>query len=141
MIVIDCSAITMFLTDSGVVGQQVRARVAQEDTLHAPHLLDTEVASALLGMARGTRSGLPKLRKAVLDEHIKTYSALRIDRHEAMPLLPRVRVLHASLSAYGATYVALAETLGVPFVTTDARIKRGIQKPRCTIEVVGVEET
>ncbi|GAA4661384.1 hypothetical protein GCM10023347_11080 [Streptomyces chumphonensis] len=81
--------------------------------------------------------GVPKLGKAVLDEHIKTYTALRVERHEAMSLLPRVRVLHANLSAYDATYVALAETLGVPFVTTDARIKRGVQRPRCVIDVVG----
>ncbi|WP_431784479.1 type II toxin-antitoxin system VapC family toxin [Streptomyces chumphonensis] len=137
MIVIDSSAVVMFLTDGGAIGRQLRARIAREDGLHAPHLLDTEVASALLGMARGTRDGVPKLGKAVLDEHIKTYTALRVERHEAMSLLPRVRVLHANLSAYDATYVALAETLGVPFVTTDARIKRGVQRPRCVIDVVG----
>ncbi|MDT0341991.1 hypothetical protein [Streptomyces litchfieldiae] len=77
----------MFLTDSGAIGRQIRARVAQEDTLHAPHLLDTDVASALLGMARGAKNGIPKLNKAVPDEHFKTYSAPRVDRHEAMPLV------------------------------------------------------
>ncbi|KAB8165284.1 VapC toxin family PIN domain ribonuclease [Streptomyces sp. 3MP-14] len=139
MIVIDSSAVVMFLVDGGAIGREIRARVAQEDTLHAPHLLDTEVASALLGMARGTGNGTPKLDRGLLDEHIRTYSALRIDRHEAMPLLPRVRVLHANVSASDTTYVALAETLGIPFVTVDARIKRGIRKPRCLIEVIGAE--
>lgn len=90
-------------------------------------------------MARGTRNGIPKLGKAALDEHIKTYGALRVKCHQAMPLLPRVRVLHAGLPARDSTYVApLAETLDVPFLTTDARITQGLQKPRCAIEVTGI---
>ncbi|MFR9727114.1 type II toxin-antitoxin system VapC family toxin [Streptomyces sp. MS19] len=125
MIVIDSSAVIMFLTDSGAIGRQIRARgsrvrASRHDSRH--------------------ENGVPMLDRTLLDEHIKTYSALRVERHEAMPLLPRVRVLHANLSAYDATYVALAEALGVPFLTTDARIKRGVQRPRCEIDVIGVEK-
>lgn len=39
-------------------------------------------------------------------------------------LWEQVRVLHADLSAYDAQYVALAESLGAPLITCDARIKR-----------------
>jgi predicted nucleic acid-binding protein len=37
-------------------------------------------------------------------------------------LLPRVRELRKSLTAYDAVYVALAEALGFPLVTCDANI-------------------
>ncbi|GAA2384934.1 PIN domain-containing protein [Streptomyces glaucosporus] len=146
MIVVDCSALIAFLTDSGRRGQQARSRIAQETRLHAPHLIDTEIASALLGLARGTRGGVPKVTASELDEHFKTYAALPIHRREAAPLLPRVRVLHANLSAYDATYVALAEMLGVPLITADARIKKGLTKPNggsmahCEIDVLGAAE-
>ncbi|MBT2472831.1 type II toxin-antitoxin system VapC family toxin [Streptomyces sp. ISL-66] len=131
MIVVDSSALVLFLTDRGSRGAAARRRIGEEDTLAAPYLLDTEIASALLGLAHGA-----KIDPTSLDEHFKTYQGLRLQRHETGLLLPRVRKLYANLSAYDATYVALAETLGVPLLTADARIKRGVQKPCCAIEVI-----
>ncbi|MHB9859508.1 type II toxin-antitoxin system VapC family toxin [Streptomyces sp. YIM S03343] len=145
MIVVDCSTLVVFLTDRGRRGQKARARISAETRLYAPHLIDTEIASALLGMARGTRGGVPKVTSAELDQHFKTYQALPIHRCEAAPLLPRVRVLHSNLSAHDATYVALAEVMGVPLVTADARIGKGVSKPnsgspaRCPIEVIDAD--
>ena len=51
-------------------------------------------------------------------------------------LAPRVWELRDNLSAYDASYVALAEALQIPLVTTDARLARapGI---RCEVEVSG----
>lgn len=105
----DSSALVLFLTDRGPLGAATRRRISEEDTLAAPYLLDTEVASALLGMARGT-----KIDPTSLDEHFKTYQGLRVQRHETGLLLPRIRKLYANLSAYDATYVALAEAPGRP---------------------------
>jgi len=42
-------------------------------------------------------------------------------------LWPRIKSLHANLSAYDAQYVALAEALRVSLVTADARIDRSEQ--------------
>ncbi|MFK0255763.1 type II toxin-antitoxin system VapC family toxin [Streptomyces sp. NPDC090445] len=127
----DSSALVLFLTDGGSRGAAARRRIGEEDTLAAPYLLDTEIASALLGLARGA-----KIDPKSLDEHFKTYQGLRMQRHETGVLLPRIRKLYANLSAHDATYVALAEALGIPLLTADARIERGVQKPRCRIEVI-----
>lgn len=114
-------------------GEPVRARIAKERTLIAPHLIDLELASALFGMARGTRGGKPKLSQAALDAALQAYAALPLRRMEHMPLLPRIRQLCANLPVYDASYVALAELYGVPLVTSDARIARA-EIGRCAIE-------
>ncbi|WP_017600562.1 type II toxin-antitoxin system VapC family toxin [Nocardiopsis lucentensis] len=129
MIVIDHSALVEMLTAVGPVGSAVADRVAEDDILCAPYLLDTEVMSALLGMARGG-----KITPDQADAAMLAYGRLPIDRYDALPLWPRVRVLRANLSAYDATYVALAEALGGTLVTSDARIARS-GAARCPIEV------
>ncbi|MFL1378410.1 MULTISPECIES: type II toxin-antitoxin system VapC family toxin [unclassified Nocardiopsis] len=129
MIVIDNSALIEMLTAVGPVGSAVAARVSKADALCAPHLLDTEVMSALLGMARGG-----KITSDQADAAMASYDRLPIDRYDALPLWPRVKTLRANLSAYDATYVALAETLGAALVTSDARIARS-GAARCPVEV------
>ncbi|CAM3698333.1 type II toxin-antitoxin system VapC family toxin [Nocardiopsis gilva] len=58
-----------------------------------------------------------------------------IDRYPTLDLWQRVRDLSTNLSAYDAQYVALAEALGTPLITSDARIeKSGVA--RCPIEVL-----
>jgi predicted nucleic acid-binding protein len=55
-----------------------------------------------------------------------------------LPLWPRLKRLHANLSAYGAQYVALAEALHLSLITADARIQRsGVA--RCKIEVIDAD--
>lgn len=133
MIVIDCSALVFFLGDEGPTGHRVRERVAKEDRLAAPHLIDYEIMSALLGLARGRRGGEPKLSEKQLRKAMATYRDLAIDRHETLILWERVKGLSSNLSAYDAQYVALAESLGVPMVTSDVRIDNS-GAARCEIE-------
>ncbi len=69
---------------------------------------------------------------------------LALDAFWALPIalwpleVVRARVweLEDNLSSYDAAYVALAEHLGAPLLTGDARIGRA-PGPRCAIEVVG----
>ena len=134
MIVVDASALTEFLVSSGALAQKVRERIATEDEIHAPYLIDTEVASAVIGMGKGTRGGRPKLSRGEVDHHLKEFADLPLTRHPALPLTARVGALAANLSVYDATYVALAEVLGLTLLTTDSRIKRRVGPiARCDI--------
>ncbi|MFF2749781.1 type II toxin-antitoxin system VapC family toxin [Kitasatospora sp. NPDC058048] len=128
-VVVDCSALVRVLTDHSPVGHAVRARLRELDALAAPGLLDYELVSALFGMVRGGKLTGKEAEKAIAD-----YRSLAVTKHETLILWQRVRELNHNISAYDAQYVALAETLGVPLVTSDARIRRS-GAARCEIEV------
>jgi predicted nucleic acid-binding protein len=127
--VIDCSALIRTLTDHGPTGQAVRHRLASIASLVAPGLLDYEVVSALFGMVRGRKLTAREAEKAIGD-----YQLLPLARHETLILWTRVRNLHHNLNAYDAQYVALAETLGLSLITSDARIERS-GAAKCPVEV------
>ncbi|AVH95842.1 PIN domain-containing protein [Streptomyces sp. WAC00288] len=129
MIVMDAGALVMLLADAGPVGEAVRERVKGERLL-APHLVDIEVTSALLGRHRGG-----KLTDRELDDACAAFAELPLRRSEHLPLLPRVRELYAKLSPYDALYVALAEGYDVPLVTSDGRIRDGARATRATCPV------
>ncbi len=87
--------------------------------LHSTHLIDLEVASALRRfVATGTVS-VDRARQA-----LDAFLWLAITRHAPRLLVERIWALRASFSAYDASYVALAEALDAPLVTTDARLAR-----------------
>ncbi len=58
------------------------------------------------------------------EEAIRNHLALPIERYSHELLAGRIWQLRTSLTAYDAAYVALAEVLGAPLVTTDARLAR-----------------
>ncbi|PZS15969.1 MAG: VapC toxin family PIN domain ribonuclease [Acidimicrobiales bacterium] len=125
MIVVDASAAVSALLNSG------SARKALDDgQLHAPHLVDSEVASVL---RRQVVAGslVPEDGWAALD----TWRHLGVTRHPVFALLDRVWQLRDNLSAYDATYVALAEALGIALITADGRIGRA-PGLRCPVTVV-----
>ncbi len=61
--------------------------------------------------------------------------AVPADRYPVLPFMPRAYELRANLSAYDATYVALAEQLGCALLTADRRLASA-HGPRCAITVI-----
>ena len=117
MIVLDASAAVDWLLQTST-GQQIDQRICSpKESLHAPHLLDLEVAQVLRRLVqRGTLSA----RRA--DEAIQDLLDLRIARYPHFVLLPRIWQLRHNLSAYDAAYVGLAEILGAALITRDGRL-------------------
>jgi predicted nucleic acid-binding protein len=129
LIVIDCSAMIELLVAKTHTGDAVARRVTSAPTLYAPYVLDGEVISALLGLRRGQ-----KISEQEADAALSSYRVFPVERQDVLPLWPRLKNLHANLSAYDAQYVALAEALHIPLITADARIKRS-GAARCEVEV------
>ena len=128
MIVIDCSAMIELLAADTHIGDAIARRVTAAQTLYAPYVLDGGL-SALLGLIRGQ-----KISEREADAALSSYHAFPVERQDVLPLWPRLKSLHANLSAYDAQYVALAEALHVSLITADARIKRS-SAARCKVEV------
>ena len=119
MIVLDASA-ALELVRGSDVGLGLSQRIAtSESTLHAPNLLSLEVTQALRrAEAVGTMS--PRRAAAALNDLL----GLKLVRYGHELTLWRVWELRANLTAYDASYVALAEALDAPLVTCDGRLAR-----------------
>jgi predicted nucleic acid-binding protein len=86
---------------------------------HVPHLAIIETVSVLRGLV-----GASKLTESRAEGALQDLVQLPVVRHPHEPLLEWVWQLRANLTAYDATYVALAETLDATLLTCDARLAR-----------------
>lgn len=130
MIVLDASAALelLLVTDKG---SRVAERIAPpEETLHAPHLIDLEVTQVLRRWV--TRRQLDEVRAVQALDDLRD---LDLNRYPHDVLLDRIWELRNNTSAYDAAYVALAEALGAPLLTTDARLAE-VPNTRAQIEVL-----
>lgn len=120
MIVLDSSAAIHLLlgTDrAAFVEDQLRA---VNERACGPELLDVEVAAHLRRVER--RGDLDASRAALA---LRRLSHLAVPLYEMRPLIPRAWQMRANVSIYDGTYVALAEGLEAPLLTTDNRLARG----------------
>jgi predicted nucleic acid-binding protein len=117
MIVLDASAALELLlrTESGDRVARTIAAVGQ--SLHAPHLLDLEVAQVLRRYCNSDALDPTRAREALED-----LRDLSIHRYPHEPMLNRIWELRANMTAYDAAYVTLAEVLGATLITFDARL-------------------
>jgi len=125
MIVVDASVAVLALLNDGAA----RMSLATEHVA-APHLIDAELAQALLTLVRREEIAEDQARLA-----LDRWTHLGLRRFAAVGLLCRVWELRENVTAYDATYVALAEALNCPLVTADGRLGRA-PGPRCTITAV-----
>ena len=117
MIVLDASAALDWLLQTSA-GQRIETRIySQHESLHAPHLLDLEVAEDL---RRLVREGAVSTHRA--DLALEDLLDLRITRYPHFLLMPRIWQLRHNLSAYDAAYVALAERLGARLLRRVSRL-------------------
>ena|SRR5215210_5125506 len=132
MIVLDASAAAAVLLNLGSGAARIRDRMAEsDDDLHVPHLFEVEVLSVLRRYFLRGELSQERARSA-----LNRLSTLRLSRYPHTALLSRVWELRDNVTVYDAAYIALAETLDTPLVTTDARLARapGI---RAAVEVYG----
>lgn len=116
MIVVDASVLANVVGDDGADGDRARAAVAGDD-LSVPDLVDVEVVSVLRRRWL-TKTMTARRFAAAIDD----LAAIPADRYPALPFMARSYELRANVSAYDATYVALAEHLECSLLTADARL-------------------
>ncbi len=117
MIVLDASAAVDWLLQTPV-GLRIEERIySRNESLHAPELLDLEVAQVLRRLVREAAVSPHRAAQAIQD-----LLDLRLTRYPHFVFLPRIWQLRHNLSAYDAAYVALAERLGAILLSRDARL-------------------
>jgi predicted nucleic acid-binding protein len=119
VIVLDASAVLEVLLQTEAAGPVTDRIFARDETLHAPHLVDVEVAQVLRRYSLGGEIDEERGREALAD-----LADLPLERYPHGALLPRVWELRRNFTAYDAAYLALAEALDAPLVTCDGRLGR-----------------
>lgn len=130
MIVVDASALVEVLLRTPAMAAVEAWMFAPGQSLHAPHLLDVEVAQVIRRYAAGGEIDGERGRAALID-----LADFPLRRYPHDFLLPRVWELRHNLTAYDAIYVALAEALDCALLTRDHRLAAAAG-PRARIERV-----
>src|SRR5216684_3331429 len=117
MIVVDASAILEALLRTPAASAVEKWLFEPSQTLHAPHLLDIEVAQVVRRYAANGEIDGERGRMALAD-----LADLPLRRYPHDFLLPRIWDLRNNLTAYDAADVALAEALDTPLLTRDRRL-------------------
>lgn len=122
LVVPDASALVEYLLRTPRAVSIEDVLTATESDLHVPALCDVEVCSALRKLLLEGRMAEKRAEEALAD-----YLDLPLTRHGHAQLLEHVLRLGKNFSAYDATYVVLAASLGSIFVTCDGRLARAVR--------------
>jgi len=133
LIVLDASAAVELVLQTARAERIAARALHPAERLHAPHVIDVEVVQVMRRLVQAKEITVGRADVALSD-----FEGLAIERHAHRPLIRRVWGLRASLSAYDATYVALAEALAAPMLTCDEKLARA-HGHKAKIEVVPVD--
>jgi predicted nucleic acid-binding protein len=117
--VVDASAILEVLLQTPAARRVSRVLFAAGQTLHAPHLIDLEIAQVLRRYVRSASISNDRGAEALSD-----FLDLPLTRYPHFVLLTRVWQMRHNLTAYDAAYLALAEALDAPLITRDRVLAR-----------------
>ncbi|MGH2835338.1 MAG: type II toxin-antitoxin system VapC family toxin [Solirubrobacteraceae bacterium] len=116
-IVIDASALVELLLRTAVGGRV--ASLLGSARMVAPDLINIETLQAVRGLQRAGKLSIERAAQAVA-----RLAESPIARIPTGGLIAEVWSLRSNLSAYDASYVALARALDCPLLTTDAPLRR-----------------
>lgn len=123
MLVVDASALIEVLTVDPAEIPALTRRLHDAEWINAPDLVDYEILNVLRKM----------VLRGDIDAELATESrtvtrSLRMNRHAMNDgMADRVWQLRHNASAYDASYVALAEHLDMPLITTERRLTEGLR--------------
>ncbi|MBL8907026.1 MAG: type II toxin-antitoxin system VapC family toxin [Rhizobiales bacterium] len=116
MIVVDASVVIgVLIADSAT--SKIDKLIAAQDWLVAPELIDLEITNVLRRLERLRRVSEPDAA-SLLDHYLK----LRILRFSVTGILGDIWKMRQNLTAYDASYVALAISLELTLYTRDAKL-------------------
>lgn len=119
MTVVDASIVVRLLLNRRD-DSSLRQRFAQQKELHAPALIDAEVASATRALLLTSRIGT-KITPTRAEQMLGDFVALPLRRYAMQPHFRRVLALRNNFTAYDGFYVALSEVLEMPLLTDDRK--------------------
>jgi predicted nucleic acid-binding protein len=131
MNVIDASVFIDALVGVSGHGDRARAEIRDNTVLQVPAIFAAEATSALRAMV---------LRREL--DHARARTALgqlmrvRVIQYPFQPFARRAWELRDNCTVYDAWYVALAERLGLDFVTADRKLLKA-KGPRCRVRLPG----
>ena len=125
--ILDASAAVDLILDREPIASWVVEQLESAERIRAPHVIDAEVLAAV---RRAAISGWISPERG--SRALRDYAGLRLVRFPHRRLMSRAWALRDNVTAADGLYVALAEVLGVPLVTTDASLARA---PGLEIEV------
>ena len=130
MIVVDASVLANVIGDDSADGQRARGEIRAGGPAAAPDLVDVETVAVLRRRWLAGTVSDGRFSTAIAD-----LEQLGISRYPTLPLMRRAFELRANVTAYDASYVALAELLGCELLTGDRRLA-GAPGPSCTIRLL-----
>jgi predicted nucleic acid-binding protein len=119
-IVVDCSVLTASLFEEELRDEARRILVGK--SLHAPLLLDSEIANVAVKKSRG---GWPP---AVVGDALADYVQQAIEFHRPDVQAQYALAMRYGLSGYDAAYLWLAGMLQAPLATFDVRLAKAARE-------------